>query len=616
MEGRLFFSIKMQCKPPSWFADKLKHLAQTGKLDLSGEAFDDLSFVGSRPSMKQLDLSFTPIQTIEGLQLQPKLDTLIADSSELVNFKNFRAVQKISSISIKNTPASHLPNFKLSLLIVIGPSLRVINGQYISSKLREKASQFPPIASDLINCGWMAEYPCPDESDLEKISQSYGLADIEEDIDEIPQSFVKQSAIDMEQTVDYYTSIHKKVIEQAHQQIKNASLDYEPFQLPPIQRDPLGDEENSFLSGLEADVGINLCDKVQILLHRHGYKVDQKNRAESMINIISKLLEIDAQESFEEEEEKVEVNNKISKISKNRQVESSHNDKKIKGTKRNENRSNENKPSEDEKHVKAIQNKKSQNQSKSNEGFKQIERNQYEKKSNQNKMNESNKSIEKKTISSKRTENENKDSRLKIKSSVKNDIDDDYETDNQDHLNDSYNDNSISNYNNSFEDNYNINISNDYEYDDFNESKHTNDYSNHKQSFDESPRSSKNNKYDNITDSNNDVYDNFNENDMLDDDDDNDNSNSNEYFKKEYNYSYSNRLRVNDDNDYDNDNENTEKEVDITFDSINKEQMNTSGIDNQFFELADRCSSQSDITDYQADDIKWKQFVAQLENEG
>ena len=210
----------MQGKPPSWFAEKLKFLAQTGKLDLSGEAFDDLSFVGSRPSMKQLDLSFTPIQTIEGLQLQPKLDTLIADSSELVNFKNFRAVQKISSISIKNTPASHLPNFKLSLLIVIGPSLRVINGVYISQKLREKAAKYPPIASDLINCGWIAEYPCPDDESLEKISQSYGLAEIEEDIEETPISEDQENMVNFEKTVDYYTSVHKKLIQKAHQQIK------------------------------------------------------------------------------------------------------------------------------------------------------------------------------------------------------------------------------------------------------------------------------------------------------------------------------------------------------------------------------------------------------------
>ena len=129
----------MQVKQPSWFPDKLRHLGQTGKLDLSGESFEDLSFVGTRPSMKQLDLSFTPISTIEGLTFQPKLDTLIADSSELSNFKNFRAVQKVSSVSVKNTPVSHFPTFKLSLLIVIGPSLRVINGQYINQKLREKA---------------------------------------------------------------------------------------------------------------------------------------------------------------------------------------------------------------------------------------------------------------------------------------------------------------------------------------------------------------------------------------------------------------------------------------------------------------------------------------------
>ena len=57
------------------------------------------------------------------------------------------------------------------------------------------------------------------------------------------------------------------------------------------------------MSGLEAEFGLTLCDKVQILLHHHGYNVDQKNRAESMIHILSELLELDSQVVFEEEEE-------------------------------------------------------------------------------------------------------------------------------------------------------------------------------------------------------------------------------------------------------------------------------------------------------------------------
>ena len=64
--------------------------------------------------------------------------------------------------------------------------------------------------------------------------------------------------------------------------------------------------------------------------------------------------------------------------------------------------------------------------------------------------------------------------------------------------------------------------------------------------------------------------------------------------------------------------ENTEKEVDITFDSITKEQMNTSGLDKKFFELVQNFSSGTDSineSDLQDDDLKWKEFVAQLDSQ-
>ena len=315
-----------QGKAPCWFPEKLRLLAQTGKLDLSGEAFDDLSFVGSRPSMKQLDLSFTPLKTIEGLMLQPRLDTLIADSSELSNFKNFRAVQKISSISIRNTPVSHLPNFKLSLLIVIGPSLRVINGQYISKKLREKAAQFPPIASDLVNCGWIAEYPCPEEPELDEISKGFGLIEPEEDSFELPNTQVS-SNIDFEKTVDYYTNVHKNLIQKAHEQIEFVANDNhsQTSRSTSAANNNNNYNNDSLISGLENDnYDLTLCDKVQIILHHHGYEVDQSNRAESMINILSELLALDDQNA--ENEEFVENDEKKSPNIQNDEDENSYND--------------------------------------------------------------------------------------------------------------------------------------------------------------------------------------------------------------------------------------------------------------------------------------------------
>jgi hypothetical protein len=112
----------MRRSNPHWLADRLKTVVRTGRLDLSGEVLDDLSLLGSRAAMKHLSLAFTQIRKLSGLLVQPNLESLNLDSSDL---QNFRAVANLSSVSLKDSPASRLPHFKLSLVIVLGTSLIV-----------------------------------------------------------------------------------------------------------------------------------------------------------------------------------------------------------------------------------------------------------------------------------------------------------------------------------------------------------------------------------------------------------------------------------------------------------------------------------------------------------
>jgi hypothetical protein len=158
---------------PLWLNEKLALARRTGLLDLSGEILDDLSILGSRLSLKHLILSFTPLRTLDRLPLQPNLDFLAVDSSDLQNFTNFRALPKLTSVSLKNTPAARRPHFKLSLAIVIGSSLRSVNGQQVHSQLRERAAQYPPAAANLVNAGWFAEWPVPDEARFEALTQEF-----------------------------------------------------------------------------------------------------------------------------------------------------------------------------------------------------------------------------------------------------------------------------------------------------------------------------------------------------------------------------------------------------------------------------------------------------------
>lgn len=208
----------------NWLKDKEREFRKTGKLDISGEMLENLSFIGSRPTMKTLDLSFTSIKSLEGLPPQPKLEYLILDGSTIESFKNGFSISSISKISIRNTPISKIPNYKISLLLICDKNLRIIDDRIIPSKLKQKAEKYPPICRKLVNQGWIAEYPCPSESDLIEICFKYGLSYQEEtqnknlnNLSEIPLFEEK----DIDEMISKYSSKHQKMLEKAKAKLEN-----------------------------------------------------------------------------------------------------------------------------------------------------------------------------------------------------------------------------------------------------------------------------------------------------------------------------------------------------------------------------------------------------------
>ena len=268
-----------------WFPDKLKVLAKTGALDLSGEAVDDLSFVGSRDCLKKLDLSFTHLRTIEGLAFQPRIESLVMDGSDLANFKNFRAVQKISSISIKNTPVAKTPNYRLSLLLVIGPGLRVINGQTVSENLRACAARFPSIASDLVNCGWLADSQNPSELDIDAVAQEFGLAepaDLSDD-GEAEEPVQRQPRPSVDEMIRRSHQAHDKMVadtERDLDEIENSSSVVDMIE--------------------DACANSKLIDKIQALLKYHGYRIGDLGRGDSILDCVAGLLDDPDEEEDED----------------------------------------------------------------------------------------------------------------------------------------------------------------------------------------------------------------------------------------------------------------------------------------------------------------------------
>lgn len=271
----------LEIKKPKWFKEKEKQLIKSGKLDLNGEIIDNLAFIRQRPSLKILDLSYTSITSLEGLPFQPKLEYLILDYSSIINFKNASSISQISKISLKNTPVSKIPHFKLSLLLICGKNLRIIDGKIIPEKLKNKAKQFSPNAAKLVDCGWMIESPFPDEADIKDFCLAYGIEYVEM---QRPKPLQKQQQNDnetLDNFIDFYSknefnTLSKEFADNNSSDLSTTSTNYQSLNNP-----NLSDDQN-----IDPD---KLSELVTAIIEKYDFKVEQ---GDPRITIISSLREI------------------------------------------------------------------------------------------------------------------------------------------------------------------------------------------------------------------------------------------------------------------------------------------------------------------------------------
>ena len=171
----------MNSSIPPWLNRRLHTLKRTGVLTLIKEKNTDLSCFQLKDVMyynnfiKTLDLTGTPIKSLEKLPNLPRLTNLILDYSEISNCINFAAVSTITSISLKKTPLSALPHYKLCILLSAGPNIVKIDGKMITQILINRYNSYPACAHDLVNNGWMVEYPCPGNDRLAQLCEEYDV---------------------------------------------------------------------------------------------------------------------------------------------------------------------------------------------------------------------------------------------------------------------------------------------------------------------------------------------------------------------------------------------------------------------------------------------------------
>lgn len=337
--------------PPMWKMRVNDCLKRSNKVNLSGENIDDLEKLGTLKLMVQLDLSYVrTIQSFEGLKPQPSLKALIADGSTIASLKNILAISKITTISLKSTPLSKsTPSFNLvaSLLLVL-PNLNIFNGKLISQNTREKVKSagYPmPETEQLINAGWIVEYPCPPKNEIIELLKYYGIYsedehkleyetdneeeqqvrnnefeeeeeeandEIENDVNEDSHanSYRSQNVVsnNIPENTENHTNQNIKdenseEIDQYEQDDQNENNNYparsddDGYNEYENTKDNANDYDENYDNNDNLDnkrstknlSELSLLDKVAIVLRNNGYQVDPNNKQQSVLNIIDSL---------------------------------------------------------------------------------------------------------------------------------------------------------------------------------------------------------------------------------------------------------------------------------------------------------------------------------------
>lgn len=284
--------MKPKAKPTNtnveWLQRRLLMAKKTGNLQLANEHHVDLSVFGysqfSKPLsiIKMLDISRTNVASLEGITKPfPKLATFIADRTQISDFKNFSVLSNVRSFSLKQTPVSKEPHYKLSLLLCFGSKNNItsIDGQALPKKLKSMASEYPqPLTSELINKGWLAEYPVPSEQKFNELIIQYQIENYSE-LTASPQ--VKQSIANLpenledgeEEDIDIDNIDFEDLIKSLHQKHEDMLMKGQAmFGL-------ISEDKNAYLSG-----------QISSIFKSHGLTIDS-NSDQNVLDSVNKLCQ-------------------------------------------------------------------------------------------------------------------------------------------------------------------------------------------------------------------------------------------------------------------------------------------------------------------------------------
>ena len=121
-------------------------------------------------SVKDLDVSHNQLSDFTGLASLKQLESLNVSFNKIKTFTGFPYFSRLRSINVVgNDVAKNM--FVRVALIVLCPTLRVINGENVRPNEQRMAKEYTAEQGSLLRAGWTIQYPPPSEKELGRIKK-------------------------------------------------------------------------------------------------------------------------------------------------------------------------------------------------------------------------------------------------------------------------------------------------------------------------------------------------------------------------------------------------------------------------------------------------------------
>ena len=119
---------------------------------------------------REIDVSGNLLTDFNGLPSLRHLETLNVSKNKILSFQGFPHFTHLTNINVTGNPVAKNEYHRIALLIIC-PSLKVINGEYVRPNELSIVKTYPRECSELLRAGWQLKYPPPKQSDIPKLKK-------------------------------------------------------------------------------------------------------------------------------------------------------------------------------------------------------------------------------------------------------------------------------------------------------------------------------------------------------------------------------------------------------------------------------------------------------------